>query len=163
MPVGGLVAKSPKTYKTAQLVGRSATTVGGWELLSRDAFPFMGLELSIRKIYRLPALRQKNFPYPAHPPASDYDLALHPDSLQVATAHHATAIPAPRIPPPAMPAPVPVSAARPEPPHPMRNSLPPPPPTEAYPAPPADLVGLELFPCSLLVAISFYLLYLPQV
>ena len=136
MPVCGLVAKSSKTYETAQLVARPTATAEDWKLLSRDTFPFMGLELSIRDIYRLPALHRKNFPYPAHPPALDYTLALHPDSLQVDTAHHIEAIPAPRGPPPSMPAPAPASIAWPKRPPPMRkNRLPPSPPTEAYPAP----------------------------
>ena len=76
MPVCGLVAKSSKTYETAQLAGWSTTTAEDWKLLSRDTFSFMGLELSIQDVYRLPALRQKYFPYPAQPPSFGLHLSF---------------------------------------------------------------------------------------
>ena len=62
MPVCGLVFKSSRPYGTAHLFGWATTTAEDWKLSPRDTFPFMGIELSMRDIYRLPALHQKHFP-----------------------------------------------------------------------------------------------------
>ena len=56
MPVCGLVSKSSRDCHTDRLVGWAPETAAEWMLLSPEAFPSRGMEMSLHDIYRAPGV-----------------------------------------------------------------------------------------------------------